>query len=110
MTTFLGILVSLTSSGQSELLQKYLEVQHQRMHYNGVVLVTKNNRPLYRATIGKASHEMDGNPSFAIYPESALKFFGKKVNVNLTFKTDAAGNISGVEAAVSGQVHYFNKK
>jgi CubicO group peptidase (beta-lactamase class C family) len=69
MITFLGILVSIASSGQSESLNKYIEVQHKRMHFNGVVLVTKNNQQLYCITVGKASHELN----VSMKPEAVFK-------------------------------------
>ncbi|MEO6000121.1 MAG: serine hydrolase domain-containing protein [Chitinophagaceae bacterium] len=46
-------------SGQREALHKYLEIQHQRLQFNGVVMVTKNNQILYKVSIGKASQELD---------------------------------------------------
>lgn len=59
ITTLSGVLLTIAGSAQSELLRKYIEVQHQRMHFNGVVLVTKNNQPLYQVAVGKASHELN---------------------------------------------------
>ena len=53
------LLFSMACSGQSELLHKYLEIQNQRISFNGVVLVTKSNQPLYQISIGKASQELD---------------------------------------------------
>jgi CubicO group peptidase (beta-lactamase class C family) len=54
---FLGI--NPVSSTQLEILQKYIDIQHNRIGFNGTVLITKNNRPLYHIMVGKASHELD---------------------------------------------------
>jgi CubicO group peptidase (beta-lactamase class C family) len=50
------------------------------------------------------------NPPFEIYPESRNKFYGKKVNVHLTFNLDGEGNSTGLEAEGRGQTHHFNKQ
>jgi len=55
---FFLLLFSMACSGQSELLHKYLKIQNQRISFNGVVLVTKKNQPLYQISIGKASQEL----------------------------------------------------
>ncbi len=59
---------------------------------------------------GQLYAKMGTNPPFEIYPEADLKFFGKKVNIQLTFKTGAEGNITGFDAAVKGQIFHFNKQ
>lgn len=53
------LMFSAACSGQSGLLNKYLEIQHQRINFNGVVLIAKNNKALYQISIGKASQELD---------------------------------------------------
>ena len=45
-----------------------------------------------------------------IYPESRYVFFGKKVNVHITFDVGGEGNITSLEAEAKGQNHHFNKK
>ncbi|MGN7721175.1 serine hydrolase [Chitinophaga sp. 22620] len=57
--TFFALIFSVACSGQSALLHKYLTAQHERIGFNGVVLVTKNNRVLYQENIGKASQELN---------------------------------------------------
>lgn len=54
--------------------------------------------------------KMGANPAFEIYPENKMTFFGKKVNIRLTFKSDDAEQITGLEADVRGQVHQFIKQ
>ncbi|MEO5562630.1 MAG: serine hydrolase domain-containing protein [Chitinophagaceae bacterium] len=54
--------------------------------------------------------KLGAKPPFEIYPENRFKFYGKKVNVHLTFKTDGEGNITGLETELRGQTHQFNKK
>lgn len=51
--------MSLYTSGQYELLQSYLQLQHQRTGFSGTVLVSKNQQLLYRICIGKSSQELD---------------------------------------------------
>jgi CubicO group peptidase (beta-lactamase class C family) len=45
--------------GQSEMLNKYIDIQHKRLGFQGIVLVTKNSKELYRVNVGKASVELD---------------------------------------------------
>lgn len=54
--------------------------------------------------------QLNNNPPFEIYPETPLKFFGKKVNVHLIFKKDKAGNVISLKAAHGGQTLPFNKQ
>ncbi len=54
--------------------------------------------------------KLGANPAFEVYPESKLSFFGKKVDVRLTFKSDEEDGITGLEADVKGQKHHFTKK
>lgn len=49
-------------------------------------------------------------PPFEIYPENRYVFFGKKVNVHITFDVDGEGNITALEAEAKGQIRHFNKK
>ncbi len=50
---------SLVGTGQPEKLHNYLELQHQRIGFNGTVLISKNNKVLHRVNVGKASQELD---------------------------------------------------
>ena len=50
---------SLVGTGQSKKLHNYLELQHQRIGFNGTVLISKNNKVLHRVNVGKASQELD---------------------------------------------------
>jgi CubicO group peptidase (beta-lactamase class C family) len=59
ITTFFLLIWAAVSFGQAEMLNKYLDIQHKRLGFHGAVLITKNNRELYRANIGKASIELD---------------------------------------------------
>jgi CubicO group peptidase (beta-lactamase class C family) len=59
ISTILLFGIFATCTGQSELLKQYLAIQHQRLHFNGIVLVSKNNKTLYKVCIGKASHELN---------------------------------------------------
>jgi CubicO group peptidase (beta-lactamase class C family) len=52
-------LCAIKCAGQSDLLQKYMEIQYQRIHFNGTVLVAKNDQPLFQFCVGKASQELD---------------------------------------------------
>jgi len=61
-----GILIiyCLNSFGQSlinttKVLHQYLDIQQKRIGFNGVVLITKNERTLYKEVIGKASFELN---------------------------------------------------
>ncbi len=56
---FFLVIVAVKGISQSDLLREYIEIQQQRLHFNGVVLVTKNNRPLYSIAVGKASQELN---------------------------------------------------
>lgn len=56
---FIMVTQAFYSFGQTELLDKYIDIQHHRLGFQGVVLITKNSRELYRAAIGKASIELD---------------------------------------------------
>lgn len=56
---FFILAYSIACSGQLELLNKYLAIQQQRIHFSGVVMVAKNNQALYQVSIGKASRELD---------------------------------------------------
>jgi CubicO group peptidase (beta-lactamase class C family) len=47
------------SLGQADMLNKYIDIQHKRLGFQGVVLITKNNRELFRLAIGKASIELN---------------------------------------------------
>lgn len=49
------------------------------------------------------------NPAFEIYPGGALQFFGKKVNINLVFKQDEAGKITGLDVDGRGRMLHFVK-
>jgi CubicO group peptidase (beta-lactamase class C family) len=64
--------------------------------------IIANNQQLY-ARLGN-------NPAFEIYPESALGFYGKKVNIKLAFQQDQEGLITGLVADGRGQIITFNKK
>lgn len=57
--TFSLMLCAAVSLGQADMLNKYLDIQHKRLGFHGVVLITKNNKELYRVNIGKASIELD---------------------------------------------------
>jgi CubicO group peptidase (beta-lactamase class C family) len=46
------------TNGQSDTLEKYLNIQHQRIGFNGTVLVTQNGKELCRVNVGKASNEL----------------------------------------------------
>lgn len=54
--------------------------------------------------------KLGANPPFEIYPENRFKFYGKKVNVRITFKSDREGIITGLEAEARGQTSHFNKR
>jgi CubicO group peptidase (beta-lactamase class C family) len=58
MVIFLIVWLPSVCEAQSELLKKYINIQHERLGFNGVVLVTKNNEELYRINVGKASQEL----------------------------------------------------
>lgn len=54
----------MSSFGQSsfnanKVLRQYLNIQKQRLGFNGIVLVTKNGRTIYEGVIGKASFELN---------------------------------------------------
>jgi CubicO group peptidase (beta-lactamase class C family) len=53
------VVMSIQATGQSKLLHTYLQLQHQRTGFNGIVLVSKKQQLLYEACIGKASQELD---------------------------------------------------
>jgi len=60
----IGILISYSpiSFGQSpvnRILRQYLDIQQKRIGFTGVVLITKNERTIYREVIGKASFELN---------------------------------------------------
>jgi CubicO group peptidase (beta-lactamase class C family) len=59
VTTLLMLIWATSCIGQADMLNKYVDIQHKRLGFQGVVLITKNNRELYRANIGKASIELD---------------------------------------------------
>lgn len=59
LTTLLMLIWAAASLGQTDMLNKYIDIQHKRLGFHGVVLITKNNKKLYRAHIGKASIELD---------------------------------------------------
>lgn len=54
---------------QPNLLKEYLTVQQQQLHFNGVVLVTKKNEPVYKMAVGMASEEL----SVPMKPEAVFK-------------------------------------
>jgi CubicO group peptidase (beta-lactamase class C family) len=54
--------------------------------------------------------KMGGSPAFEIFPESALSFYGKKMNIKFVFKTNQQGIITSLQADGRGQVITFNKK
>lgn len=54
--------------------------------------------------------KLGANPAFEIYPENKLNFFGKKVTIRLTFKSEENNRITGLEAHARGQIHHFIKK
>src|SRR5882757_6426504 len=60
----IGILISYSpiSFGKSpvnRILRQYLDIQQKRIGFTGVVLITKNERTIYREVIGKASFELN---------------------------------------------------
>jgi CubicO group peptidase (beta-lactamase class C family) len=59
ITTFFLLIWAAISFGQADMLNKYIDIQHIRLGFHGVVLITKNNKELYRVNIGKASIELD---------------------------------------------------
>lgn len=69
ISTLFILLSSIAGAGQTALLQKYLDIQHQRINFNGTVLVTKNTQPLYQLSIGNASQELN----IPITPEDVFK-------------------------------------
>ena len=58
-TTLLMLIWAAASIGQTDMLNKYVDIQRKRLGFQGVVLITKNNKEFYRANIGKASIELD---------------------------------------------------
>ena len=54
--------------------------------------------------------QLGSNPLFEIYPETALKFYGKKVNVTFTFQVNDEGFINGLVTEGRGKIVTFNKK
>ena len=52
--------------------------------------------------------KLGGNPPFEIYPMDIHRFFGKKVEVNLTFQV-SEGIVTGLLAERSGQSHLFTR-
>lgn len=59
IANFSLMLCAAASFGQADMLNKYIDIQHKRLGFHGVVLITKNNKELYRVNIGKASIELD---------------------------------------------------
>lgn len=45
-------------------LEQYLHLQHERIGFSGVLMVYKDQRPLYQVKIGMASHELEVPLSF----------------------------------------------
>lgn len=45
-------------------LEQYLHLQHERIGFSGILMVYKNQRPLYQVKIGMASHELGVPLSF----------------------------------------------
>lgn len=66
-----------------------------------LLIVTENER-LYA--------KLGNNPIFEIYSDSFLGFYGKKVNVKITFQQSTDGQITGLVAEGRGQVLIFNKE
>lgn len=48
-----------SSINTNKILRQYLDVQQKRIGFNGVVLITKNGRTLYKEIVGKASIELN---------------------------------------------------
>lgn len=82
-------------SDQEE-LTKLAGVYRQNQHELQLLLV---NGQLYA--------KLGSNPPFEIFAESKNRFFGKKVPVKLTFKTDSANAVTGLEAEIKGTIHHF---
>jgi|GEM_PF-1718618 len=85
------------------LLNRYLTIQEKRIGFNGVVLIAKADKEHLYAKLGN-------NPTFEIYNDSYLEFYGKKMNVKFIFQPDQEGLISGLLADGRGQILTFNKK
>ena len=47
---------------------------------------------------GQLYAQLGAKPPFEIYPENRNVFFGKKVNVHITFDVNVEGNITALEA------------
>jgi CubicO group peptidase (beta-lactamase class C family) len=52
-------LLSLLLGAQQDRLEQYLQIQHERLGFSGVLMVYKDQQPLYRVKTGKASTELD---------------------------------------------------
>jgi len=53
--------------------------------------------------------QLAGNPPFQVYPKGEHQFFGKKVDIDLTFETEGE-LIIGLKAERMGQVFHFSKR
>ncbi|WPU96170.1 hypothetical protein SNE25_11640 [Mucilaginibacter sabulilitoris] len=82
----------LSSFGQSlvntnKVLHQYLNIQQKSTDFNCIVLITKNERTIYK----------EG-------------FYGKKVNIQFTFKVDQERRVTSLLADGRGQIITFIKK
>lgn len=57
---------------------------------------------------GRLFARLEGNPAFEIYPKGNHQFFGKKVEILLTFEISKE-KVSGLRAERMGQQFYFKK-